>query len=176
MSSNFSKVVCFDMEMCCWEDKRQLGEIISIGLVELDLATGQTHREAHYYVKPVRDRVSPFCEGLTGITQRMVDRQGRALQDVITTITKGFGARRPYVAWGDDAAYLARECRKHGFTSPFHLSVDAGLLYRIKKRSSENVGLSQALQRAGAEFEGLAHNALVDAKNLATLIVRAELL
>lgn len=176
MSASHSKVICYDLEMCCWENQRPLGEIISIGLCELDLSDGTIQREGHFYVKPRRDRVSKFCEDLTGISQRIIDCQGKPLQNVLDTITKNFGSRKPYVAWGDDATYLGRECRKNGFSSPLRSAVDVALLYKIRSRNGQNVSLSQALALAGAEFEGKAHNALVDAKNLASLIVKTNLL
>lgn len=176
MSIDYSKVICFDMEMCCWDDQRQIGEIISIGLCELNLVTGEIAREAHYFVKPRADEVSPFCTGLTGITQRMVDKQGRPLRAVLETIAKNYGSKRPYVAWGTDADYLANQCRALDATSPLVTSIDLGLLYKIRRRSDRSVSLKAALDHAGIEFHGTAHNALVDAVNLARLIVAADLL
>lgn len=176
MSIDYSKVVCFDMEMCCWEDKPNTGEIISIGLCELNLVNFEISREKHYFVKPRHDEVSDYCRKLTGITQKMVDRQGRSLEDVLLTITNNFGTRRPYVAWGTDADYLARQCNEFGFSSPLQTSIDVGLLYRIKQRNGPALSLTGALEKAGLQFEGQAHNALVDAKNLARLIIMAKLL
>lgn len=176
MSIDYSKVICFDMEMCCWEDRDKPGEIISIGLCELNLKTGTISREAHYIVKPSADEVSPFCTNLTGLTQRMIDRQGRPLQVVLESITKHYGSRRPYAAWGSDAEYLANQCNLVGATSPLKTTLDLGLLYKIKKRSDRAVSLKNALTQAGLQFEGKAHNALVDAINLARLVVAADLL
>lgn len=176
MSIDYSKVICFDMEMCCWDDHRKTGEIISIGLCELNLVTGEIARDAHYFVKPCADEVSAFCTELTGITQRMVDKQGRPLQAVLDTITKNYGSKRPYVAWGADAEYLANQCRVLGIASPLQSNVDLGLLYKIQQRTDRSVSLKAALGRAGLEFEGTAHNALVDAINLARLVVAAKLL
>lgn len=177
MSGDGSTVICFDMEMCCWHGSdKKLGEIISFGLCELDLATGVIGREFHHYVQPDKDDVSEFCTSLTGITPRMVDRQGKSLAAVMSMVAKRFGSRKPYVAWGDDANILNRECGTKGIESPVIVSIDVGLLYKLRRRRAKNVGLAQALHAAGEEFEGQAHNALVDAKNLATLIVKANLL
>lgn len=176
MSIDYSKVICFDMEMCCWDDHRQTGEIISIGLCELNLVSGEVSRDAHYFVKPRTDEVSPFCTGLTGITQRMVDKQGRPLKAVLDTIAKNYGSKRPYVAWGADAEYLANQCSALEITSPLVSTIDLGLIYKIKRRSDRSVSLKAALGHAGLEFQGTAHNALVDAVNLARLIVAANLL
>lgn len=171
-----TKVICWDMEMCCWGDKSRTGEIISIGLCELNLSNGEISRERHFYVKPMRDRVSDYCSDLTGITQKMVDRQGRPLQEVVNSFTKSFGTKKPYVAWGTDAKYLAQQCFRSGFRSPLESTIDAGLLYRLKARSGSSIGLSQALLDSGIEFQGQAHNALNDAHNLARLISASNLL
>lgn len=177
MSAADTTVICFDMEMCCWHGhSKKVGEIISIGLCELDLSTGEVGREFHHYVTPAQDAVSEFCTSLTGITQRMVERQGKPLVDVLAMISKRFGTRKPYVAWGDDAGYLAQECRGKGIESPIVTFIDAGLLHRLKLRATKSSGLQQALKSAGGSFEGQAHNALVDAKNLAALIVKTHLL
>lgn len=176
MSIDYSKIICFDMEMCCWENQEKPGEIISIGLCELNLKTGSISREVHYVVKPAKDEVSPFCTNLTGLTQRMVDRQGRPLKAVLENITTKFGSKRPYAAWGTDAEYLANQCSSIGLASPLKTTLDLGLLYKIRQRSDKAVSLTNALSKAGLDFEGKAHNALVDAVNLARLVVATDLL
>jgi inhibitor of KinA sporulation pathway (predicted exonuclease) len=176
VSINYSKVVCFDMEMCCWEDRPGTGEIISIGLCELNLATQEIARDTHYFVKPQSDQVSDYCTQLTGITPRMVERQGRPLEAVLETISKNFGSKRPYAAWGTDAQYLAHQCSSIGIDSPIQTAIDIGVLYKLRNRSDRSISLTAALERAGSSFEGKAHNALVDAKNLARLIVEVRLL
>ncbi len=75
---NFNRVVCFDLEMCCWnvDGKGTTGEIIEIGLAEIDLAKQEIVKRAQYYVKPEKDEVSLFCTELTGITPRKIEKQG----------------------------------------------------------------------------------------------------
>lgn len=179
MKADYSRVNCFDMEMCCWNDdeNRDVGEIISIGIVELCLLTGKTLREAHYYVKPDLDQVSQFCTDLTGITQSMVNKQGRPLGKVLDIIRKNFGSKRTYVAWGCDPEYLATECGHKGLESPIATSLNAALLYMTKMRhNGGRVSMRRAMEASGLEFEGQQHNALVDAKNLSKLIVTKSLL
>lgn len=177
MSTDYSKIVCFDLEMCCWEDARQLGEIISFGVCELDLHSGKITREAHYYVKPVSDTVSEFCTSLTGITQRVVSRQGRPLNDVVNSVASKFGKKRPYVAWGQDGNYLSRMARKQNFFLPDMIFLDASLLYQLRKRhTGGSIGLKQAMKNEGLEFDGTAHNALNDSRNMARLITQSQLI
>jgi inhibitor of KinA sporulation pathway (predicted exonuclease) len=175
MSIDYAKILCFDMEMCCWPN-RGPGEIISIGVCELNLENSQISRKSHHLVKPRAELISPFCTDLTGITQRMVDKEGRPLEDVLNTVRNQYGSKRPYAAWGSDAEYLAAQCRRFRIRTPIKAKLDIELLYRIKRRSSESVGLTDALRRQGIEFEGQAHNALADAINLARLVVADQLL
>lgn len=177
MSADYSKISCFDLEMCCWEDSRQIGEIISMGVCELDLKSGKITREAHYYVKPVLDTVSEFCTSLTGITQRVVNRQGRPLSEVINSVTAKFGTKRPYVAWGEDGDYLGRMARRQNFYLPNMVFLNAALLYQLRRRhSGDSIGLAKAMQQHGLEFEGDAHNALNDSRNMARLIAQSNLI
>lgn len=177
MSADHSKITCFDLEMCCWEDARQIGEIISFGLCELDLKTGKITREAHHYIKPVTDTVSDFCTQLTGITQRTVSRQGRPLNEVVNSITAKFGTKRPYVCWGDDGDYLTRMARRQNFFIPNMVFLNAALLYQLRKRHiGESIGLKRAMASEGLEFEGAAHNALNDSRNMARLIAKSNLI
>lgn len=179
MKSDYSKVVCYDMEMCCWDEgDRRVGEIISIGIVELCLLTGRKLRDAHYYVKPDEDRVSEFCTQLTGITPAMVSKQGRPLHKVLETIKQKFGgSKKTYVAWGNDTEYLGEQCKWKGIENPITTSINAALLYMIKVRhNGSQVSMVKAMEEAGLSFEGRQHNALVDATNLSRLVFAKNLL
>lgn len=166
--------------MACWNNReKNTGEIISIGVVELCLVSGTQLREAHYLVKPDHDEVSEFCTKLTGISQVMVNRQGRPLAAVLETLQKKFGgAGKVYVAWGEDGKYLDDECISKGIQSPITCHINASLLYRLRKRSKDgkSIGLIRAMNSNGLEFDGKAHNAIIDAKNLANLISHIRLL
>jgi inhibitor of KinA sporulation pathway (predicted exonuclease) len=179
--TDYTKIVCFDLEMCCWDDPEQardVGEIISIGLVEMCLATGKQLRTAEYIVKPEKDTVSSFCTKLTGITQAQVDKQGKPLEKVLERIKAKFGgAHKVYVAWGNDAFVLDEECAEKGFFSPITNSINAALLFMVKHRhNGGRIGMKKAMTQYGLDFEGRQHNALVDAKNLAKLIHITKLL
>ncbi|MEG0869482.1 MAG: 3'-5' exonuclease [Hafnia sp.] len=179
MRADYTKINCFDMEMCCWgEGERRVGEIISIGVTELCLLTGRSLQEAHYYVKPEKDEVSEYCSELTGITQVMVNKQGRALHQVLDTMKRKFGGnRKTYVAWGTDADYLNNECLQKGIESPISKTLNAALLYMIRTRhNGGQISMIKAMNDAGLEFEGKQHNALVDAKNLSRLIYAKNLI
>jgi inhibitor of KinA sporulation pathway (predicted exonuclease) len=167
------------MEMCCWEDQTQgIGEIISIGLVEMCLDTGKMLRKAEHIVQPQIHQVSDFCTRLTGITQKRVDTEGRPLKNVMDGIQAKFGgAKKLYVAWGADGEYLARQCRIKGFESPIKSQINAQLLYMAKLRhNGGQISLVKAMDRHGLTFEGRQHSALADANNLAKLVHATSLL
>jgi inhibitor of KinA sporulation pathway (predicted exonuclease) len=177
--SDYTKVVCFDLEMCCWDDREKgTGEVISIGLAELCLTTGKILRTAEHIVKPENDLVSEFCTKLTGLTQERVDTQGKPLEMVLESIKNKFGgAHKTYVAWGNDAAILDEECTTKDFFSPFTNSINAALVFMVKHRhNGGRLSMVKAMDQYDLQFEGKQHNAMVDAKNLARLIIASSLL
>ncbi|MCW8348578.1 exonuclease domain-containing protein [Vibrio sp. ZSDZ65] len=170
---NYNRVVCFDLEMCCWnvDGVGTTGEIIEVGLAEIDLVTQQVVKRAQYYVKPEKDEVSLFCAELTGITPRKVEKQGRPLAAVVQSMVKNFGGpNKIYAAWGRDDHILFNECREKGITPPFKEFVNLATLYRMQNRLKEKrIGHKAAQEAKGIEWEGRQHSGYVDAYNLAKL-------
>lgn len=170
---NFNKIILFDLEMCCWNDGRipSTGEIIEIGLVELDLLTKKITKEASILVKPDYDEVSDFTELLTGHSSRKILKQGVPLHTAIRRVLRTFGGKGTiYGAWGRDDLYLANECDKKGVKMPFKEFINIYNLFGFKYRPGSNsVSLKEALRTTGVDFEGRAHSGLVDARNLANL-------
>lgn len=170
---NFNRVVCFDLEMCCWNEdgKGRTGEIIEVGLAEIDLVTGQVVKRAQYYVQPEHDQVSLFCHELTGISPRKIEKQGRPLKDVLHSMMKNFGGpNKIYAAWGRDDLILAEECKQKGLEVPFKEFLNLATLFRINKRFKNNrMGQKAALDMMNIEWEGRQHSGYVDAYNLAKL-------
>ncbi|WP_261815313.1 3'-5' exonuclease [Vibrio gallicus] len=173
---NFNRVVCFDLEMCCWnvDGKGSTGEIIEVGLAEIDLPKQQIVKRAQYYVKPEVDEVSLFCSELTGITPRKVAKQGRALSSVIQSMVKNFGGvNKIYASWGRDDLILIEECRAKGIDLPFVEFINLATLYRVQHRlKDKRIGHRAAQQALGIEWEGRQHSGYVDAYNLAKLALR----
>lgn len=165
------RILCIDTEWTCWDGPPPDGmasEIIEIGIVEADIETLSILREGRYLVRPERSTVSPYCTALTGLTQREVHRQGRALGDTLRSLAKAFGpASKLTIAWGDDWSGIERECGLAGIPNPFppgH-AVDIGKAYAIQSGSTRRPGLETALERMGLGFEGEPHRAVTDARN-----------
>ncbi|ORT49695.1 exonuclease [Vibrio sp. qd031] len=170
---NYNRVVCFDLEMCCWnvDGKGTTGEIIEIGLAEIDLASQTIVKRAQYYVKPERDQVSQFCVELTGITPRKIEKQGRPLKQVIQSMIKNFGGtNKIYASWGRDDLIFSKECEAKGIPFPFNEFINLATLYRIQHRlKDKRIGHKQAQESQGIAWEGRQHSGYVDAYNLAKL-------
>ncbi len=170
---NYNRVVCFDLEMCCWNTngKGTTGEIIEVGLAEIDVEKKQIVKRAQYYVKPEHDQISEFCVELTGITPRKIEKQGRPLAEVLRSMIKNFGgANKIYASWGRDDLILAKECREKNIDFPMKEFINLATLYRIQNRlKDKRIGHKQAQLAQGIEWEGRQHSGFVDAYNLAKL-------
>ena len=170
---NYNRIVCFDLEMCCWnvDGAGTTGEIIEIGLAEIDLGKGEIVKRAQYYVKPAKDEVSAFCTELTGITPRTIHKQGRPVADVIQSMIKNFGgANKIYASWGRDDLILRQECQDKGLEMPFNEFINLATLYRVQNRlKNQRIGHRAAQEVKGIEWEGRQHSGYVDAYNLAKL-------
>lgn len=173
---NYNRVVCFDLEMCCWNEngKGTTGEIIEIGLAEIDVSKGEIVKRAQYYVKPDHDEVSLFCVELTGITPRKVEKQGRPLQEVLKSMIKNFGGtNKIYASWGRDDQILQAECLAKGIELPFNEFVNLATIYRIQYRlKDKRIGHRAAQEALDIEWEGRQHSGYVDAYNLAKLALK----
>ena len=170
---NHNRVVCFDLEMCCWNENGvgSTGEIIEVGLAEVDLSTGEIVKRAQYYVKPEHDDISLFCVELTGITPRKIEKQGRPLAQVIQSMIKNFGGpKKIYASWGRDDLILLKECEAKGIDAPFKEFLNLATLYRIQHRlKDKRIGHRAAQESLGIDWEGRQHSGYVDAYNLAKL-------
>ncbi|MDP2557089.1 3'-5' exonuclease [Photobacterium damselae subsp. piscicida] len=170
---NFDRLVCFDLEMCCWNDGRRprTGEIIEIGVAELDLNTGEIVRRAQHYVLPNHDQVSPFCTELTGIKPEQVEKNGKPLAVILRSIEQKFGGRHKiYAAWGQDDLILKRECEAKGLKVPFREYLNLATLFKLQRHvENKRLGHRAAMDIAGLEWEGRQHSGYVDAYNLARL-------
>jgi inhibitor of KinA sporulation pathway (predicted exonuclease) len=123
-----------------------------------------------YFVRPQVSTISPFCSTLTGITPKEA-AAAPPLPEVVRTIRKTFG-QRDWCAWGRDDELIRDSCARTGSELPFlggfhDLAAQVrnllGLTYRL--------GLDEALERFGLDWEGPPHDALADARNLARLFV-----
>lgn len=162
-----------DLEMACWEDRvPNTGEIIEIGICEVDVVKLEITRKAQYYVKPENDEVSEFCTKLTGITPRKILKQGRPLREVMRTIEKNYGGiNKTFCAWGSDDKTLMDELAQKDIEFKMGRYIDLANLYRLLKGESKASTQLDAMKDYGLSFEGRQHSGVVDAENLARLYI-----
>ena len=169
--SKFNRMLFVDVELTCWDGAPPDGEapeLIACGIVDLKTDDLEIRREKLFLIRPARSTISPFCSTLTGITPKEA-AAAPPLTEVARTIRKSFG-QSDWCAWGRDDELIGAGCAEVGVDPPFpggfhDLAAQVrgllGLTYRL--------GLDEALQRFGLDWEGPAHDALSDARNLARL-------
>ena len=171
--TQYNRMLFVDVELTCWEGpapEGELSEVIAFGIVDLKTDDLAIRREKMYLVRPQVSVISPFCSTLTGITPKEAESAPH-LPEVVRTIRKTFG-QRDWCAWGRDDALIRESCERAGAEVPFlggfhDLAAQVrnllGLTYRL--------GLDEALERFGLDWEGPPHDALADARNLARLFM-----
>lgn len=163
-------IVVLDLEMCCWED-RPSGEIIEIGVAEIDVETLTVKRTAQYYVKPEKDEVSEYCTNLTGITSTMVKKQGRPLAEVLSSLNKTFGKNKVYTAWGRDDLTLMNEASSKNISFFLPEFLNFSNLFRTV-HNLDRISQKQALEMYNVEYDSeQLHSGAYDALTLAQLII-----
>ncbi|MGD1524363.1 exonuclease domain-containing protein [Vibrio harveyi] len=173
---NLKRILIFDLEMCCWDNasgrESNTGEIIEIGICEVDTISLEITRSAQYYVKPETDEVSAFCTELTGITPNRIKKQGRPLVEVLNTISKKFGSsNKTFMAWGRDDQVLKNEIESKNIAFDIGEYVNLANLYRLLYAHDKKCSQVAAMEEMGLTFEGRQHSGLVDAQNLASLYI-----
>lgn len=176
MSRTYKDVIVIDLEATCWETEAETAlntsEIIEVGVCVLDVITGEIRNPKGLIIKPRKSKISPFCESLTSITQDMVDDGmsfGRAMK--ILKIEYGVG-RRAMAAFGNyDQNMLTKECLRCDIKPPFgptYLNISA--LSMMKLKATHRLGVSEALNGFGLQFEGRQHRGVDDAIQAARLL------
>ena len=171
-----SKSVIVDVEATCCDDElfpREEMEIIEIGAVAVESATGLIESEFQAFVRPVRHSVlTEFCRDLTGITQRQVDSA-----DDYPTVIKRFRewlsgvGDYDFCSWGFyDKNQFEQDSAFHGVAYPFagpHRNLK--LEFAQATGATKKLGVGGALRRLGLAFEGSPHRGIDDARNIARI-------
>lgn len=162
------RVLFVDVEMTCWEGeppKGEVGEVIEVGVAELDVADLRVLRSESLLVRPVRSKVSPYCESLTGLTAARLRREGRPLDEVARVLTKRWGVgSKAWMAWGADRRALDEEFSRNGLESPFSEAwCDLGLQFTLLSGRDAAVGLATGSELLGLDPEWERHSGVADA-------------
>ncbi|MCW1921109.1 exonuclease domain-containing protein [Luteolibacter arcticus] len=165
-----------DFEATCCDKQsfpREQMEIIEIGSVAMDTASGDILSEFGTFVRPVRHPVlTDFCKTLTTITQNEVDA-APSFPEALAAFAAWLGqfGSPVFCSWGDyDRKQLQQDCDFHGQSFPFsngHRNLKAEFSEWV--RTSKRFGVGQALGRLGLTFAGTPHRGIDDAKNIARI-------
>lgn len=177
MARTLDQIIVVDIEATCWEGDPPPGEeneIIEIGFCLLDPVSLERSERTCYLVKPERSKVSEFCTKLTTLTQTQVDG-GMSFREACALLKNKFqGKDRLWASYGDyDRAQFERQCKGRTIGYPFgpsHLNIKSmfALLYGLPRE----VGMAEALSRAGVTLEGTHHRGVDDAWNTAGILAR----
>jgi inhibitor of KinA sporulation pathway (predicted exonuclease) len=145
--------------------------MIALGIVDLKTDDLEIKRERQFLIRPQFSYHLALLLDLDGITPKEAEA-APTLPDVLRTVRKTFG-QSDWCAWGRDDELIRDSCARAGAEFPFpglfhDLSAQVRLLLGLTYRPA----LDEALARFNLDFEGSAHDALVDARNLARLYMQ----
>lgn len=158
-----------DFEMTCPDDDVHEpefeSEIIEMGVVELDLKTLELGRRDSYYIRNEYSPVTKRCTDLTGITQTILNKQGRRWSEVCASFAKKYGpGNKAWFAWGSDREAVDRDCLRKNVVSPFSEAFfNSGLDFSQMAGLGRSIGLHDALHMMGEEPVTEHHRAVNDA-------------
>lgn len=169
------RIAVIDFEATCWAEGGRNGdeEIIQIGGICVDPASGELSNEFVTYVRPVRyPLLSDYCVKLLGIEQEQVDRAPSfrvAMEMMNSWLAPASTAL--FAAWGEFDRFLLRAgCRFHRIPFPFddnYLDVRALFRERVLGRT---VNMERAMATLELAPEGRRHDALADARSAARVL------
>ena len=173
-------ITIFDLEYTAWECSMarqwltpgEFREVVQIGAVRLDADSFAVLDEFDALVLPrINPVLSSYFEKLTGITSAKLARDG---QDFATAYAGflAFAGEGPIAAFGRDDRALQDNLRLYGMTGadplpPFYDLRGWFAALGMDPRGMHSCEIAPAL---GVAFRGQAHNALDDARSVATVM------
>ena len=170
------RFVVFDLEATCDDIAGWDNETLQIGAVR-----GSDRAEFNHFIKPVRTPITPFCIGLTGITEEHVAK-AQNFPDVYTAFIRwareGMCTDEQLVlcSWGFyDRKQLEKDLQLWGLedkvvnSNTTHISIKHQ--YSIIT-GSKLVGVGKALRREGMVFDGRPHDGMDDARNIFKIFLK----
>jgi inhibitor of KinA sporulation pathway (predicted exonuclease) len=171
-------ITIFDLEYTAWECSMarhwlmpgEFKEVVQIGAVKLDADSFAVLGEFEILVRPrINPLLSPYFEKLTGITSARIARQGTDFALAYARFVE-FAGEGPIAAFGHDERVLEDNVRLYGMAGAPTLPVFYDLrgwfaALGVDPRGMLSCELGSAL---GVPFAGQAHNALDDARAIAS--------
>lgn len=170
--------IVLDFESTCSDSEdatvpRNEMEVIEVGAIAVspDLTVIS---EFSSFVQPVRHPLlTDFCKGLTSIQQEDVD--GAERFPFVSSELAFWAADHDVEWWGSWGKYdrnqLTQDLEFHRVPDPLsypHFNLKA--IFSERQELKRRLGLSGALKVAGLQFEGTAHRAIDDTRNIVRLL------
>ncbi|CAH1203948.1 MULTISPECIES: 3'-5' exonuclease [unclassified Paenibacillus] len=171
--------IIYDLEFTVSRNARYSSEIIDIGAVKVSEGENGLYiaDTFHSYVRPSNKSVlSTDTVQFTGITQKDIDA-APLFPEAIKPFIAWMGNETYYMcSWGpDDRSKLISHCRTHGLDVAWiknHNDLQQQWSRTTRKEGKfRQMGLAQALELCGIEFDGTQHRALDDAINTAKVFI-----
>ena len=169
-------VLVIDFEATCWNHtppESMYSEIIEIGISGVDYNTKEVVLNETIIVKPEFSTVSPFCTELTTITQDFVDKNGVSFEEACNILEKKYSSKeRIWMSCGEyDRKIIESNCKDKNIKYPFgRTHINFKPLFSFAFGINEDLGVGQALEHLGMEFEGTPHRGGDDAYNIAKIL------
>lgn len=155
--------------------------IIEIGITEIKLETLEITKTASYPIKPPLKgfKINRQIEELTGWNESKLHRQGLPLSNALESLSVNWGIKNRLVIVDsiDEIRTIQNNCkgpsiRYYNLFSNMN-SINIASLFNIATGQLENsVSLENMLIAVGTEFQGKAHRASIDSRNIAELFIR----
>jgi len=169
-------VLLIDVEATCWDHPTPEGmksEIIEIGISAVDYKTKEIRLKDTIIVKPEYSTVSKFCNELTTLTDEYLEEHGVSFEEACNILKDKFkSSDRIWMSWGEyDRKQFERDCEAKGVKYPFgRTHINMKPLFSIAYGIGTDLGVGQALDHLGLEFEGTPHRGDDDAYNIARIL------
>jgi inhibitor of KinA sporulation pathway (predicted exonuclease) len=151
-----------------WLRPGEFREVVQIGAVKLDAETLQTIGEFAALVRPrINKGLSAYFEALTGITNATLQARGIDFRDAYDGFV-AFAGEGPIISFGRDDRVLVQNLSLYGIRDAPLLPVHINIAPWLNQNGIVTEGLHACdIARAcGAEFHGLEHDALEDARSI----------
>ena len=178
MARNTTSLIVVDLECTCWDsipppDEKQ--EIIEIGIASIDIDSLKITRKLSILVKPTVSKVSPFCTGLTTLTQEQLDKEGVSFADACMLLRSTFRSKTTtWASFGDfDRNMFHKQCAYPEFEHvayPFGSShINIKNLYALVNKLPKEANMQTVLDLEEMELIGTHHRGVDDAVNIAMI-------
>jgi inhibitor of KinA sporulation pathway (predicted exonuclease) len=181
LSNSGRMAVVFDLEFTAWEGSLtsrwlrpgEYTEVVQIGAVKVDVDSLAIGGTLNLLIRPrVNKEISAYLEKLTGITNGILEDRGTDFAEGYARFLQ-FADGAPILAWGRDDLILQSNLRLYGMHDAPAVPPYTNIIPWLIQQGVDPRGMHacDVGPRAGVPFEGRKHDALDDARSVASGII-----